>query len=126
MKTANHFLVISAMLAVALAAFAESGSNAAKAGFRQGDRVISVDGKEIETADDIDEIISQKSAGDTVSFELERGGSKGTLELTLDEDIPDSVNTGSESESGDSFDSNGGNGQTPQQRPNPFGGLFGR
>ncbi|MBQ3265031.1 MAG: trypsin-like peptidase domain-containing protein [Ruminococcus sp.] len=105
----------------------ESGSNAAQAGFKQGDRVISVDGKEISSADEITEIISSKSAGDTVTFDLERGGSKGTLELTLEEDIPDSVSTdnnSSDSDSGNAFDNNGG-GQTPQQRPNPFGGLFG-
>ena len=106
----------------------ESDSNAAKAGFKQGDRVIAVDGKEIETADDIESLIAEKSAGDTVTFDLERGGSKGSLELTLDEDIPDSVSTANnsgDSDSDGSFDSNEGNGQTPQQRPNPFG-FFGR
>ena len=103
----------------------ENGSNAAQAGFKQGDRVISVDGKEISEASEIESLISEKSAGDTVTFELERGGSKGTLELTLQEDVPDAVNSGDSSNSSDSGNTFGnGGGQTPQ-RPDPFGGLFG-
>ncbi|MBQ3330668.1 MAG: trypsin-like peptidase domain-containing protein [Ruminococcus sp.] len=103
----------------------ENGSNAAQAGFKQGDRVISVDGKEISEASEIESLISEKSAGDTVTFDLERGGSKGTLELTLQEDVPDAVNSGNSSSNSDNGNSFGnGDGQTPQ-RPDPFGGLFG-
>ena len=99
----------------------ENGSNAAQAGFRQGDRVISVDGKEITSAAEIDAAILEKSAGDTVTFELERGGSKGTLELTLEEDVPDSSKSSSNS-SDNSFGNDGG--QSPRGY-NPFSGLFG-
>ena len=91
----------------------ESGSNADKAGFREGDRVISVDGKEITSADDIDAAIKDKSVGDTVKFELERSGSKGTLELELEEYKPTSE---SSSKNNSSSDDGFGN--------NPFG--FGR
>ena len=113
----------------------ENGSSAEQAGFRQGDRVISVDGKEISKASEVESAISEKSAGDTVTFELERGGSKGTLELTLDEDVPDTLNSNSDnsknSDNGNAFGNGGensnpngnGGGQSPY---NPFGGLFGR
>ena len=80
----------------------ENGSNAYEAGFRAGDRVISVDGQTVSSSSDIEKVIAEKSAGDKVSFELERSGSKGTLELTLEEDIPDSVqNKKSDSDSSD-------------------------
>ena len=66
----------------------KSGSNAAKAGFSVGDRVISVDGTEVNSVSDLKKIISEHSVGDTVTFELERGGRTGTIELTLEEYVP--------------------------------------
>jgi len=68
----------------------ESGSAAESAGFRQGDRIISVDGKTISESSDITEIISGKSAGDTITFEIERSGRTGSIELTLQEYVPSS------------------------------------
>lgn len=109
----------------------ENGSNAAEAGFKQGDRVISVDGKAISEASEIETLISEKSAGDTVTFELDRGGSNGTLELKLDEKVPDSkVKNNSSSQSDNSFgnggnngsNGNGGNGGGSQQS-DPFSGT---
>ena len=66
----------------------KSGSNAAKAGFSVGDRVVSVDGNAVNTVSDLKKIITDHSVGDTVSFELERGGRTGTIELTLEEYVP--------------------------------------
>ena len=66
----------------------ERGSSAASAGFSAGDRVISVDGKTIDTASELNSIISEHSAGDTITFELERNGRTGTIDLTLDEYVP--------------------------------------
>ena len=66
----------------------KSGSNAEKAGFNAGDRVISVDGTEVKSISDLKAIISGHSVGDTLSFELERNGSTGTLQLTLEEYAP--------------------------------------
>ncbi len=89
----------------------ESGSNAEKAGFRVGDRVVSVDGHAITSASEIETAISEKSAGDKVTFELNRSGSKGTLELTLDEAVPENAKSGTSSDSGsdaDPFSDNGG------------------
>ena len=68
----------------------DRGSNAAEAGFSSGDRVISVDGKSVESSSDISTIISSHSAGDTISFEIERNGRTGTIDLTLEEYVPDS------------------------------------
>ncbi|WP_405358551.1 trypsin-like peptidase domain-containing protein [Ruminococcus sp.] len=97
----------------------ENGSNAAKAGFAKGDRVVSIDGKEITKSEEITNIISDKSAGDKVTFEIDRSGSKKTIELTLDEDVPDQNNTNSNSQS------NNNNGNGGSQGGNPFGGMFG-
>ena len=68
----------------------DRGSNAANAGFSAGDRVVSVDGKSVESASDITSIISSHSAGDVITFEIERGGRTGTIDLTLEEYVPDS------------------------------------
>lgn len=89
----------------------ESGSNAEKAGFRQGDRVVSVDGQEIKAASDIDNILKDKSVGDKITFELERSGSKGSIDLTLEEYVPTSSNNSKQSSGG-------------SQSGNPFGGFF--
>lgn len=66
----------------------ESGSNAEQAGFRAGDRIISIDGREISSSDELLGIISGKSAGDTVTLEVDREGSRGSLQLTLQEKVP--------------------------------------
>lgn len=65
-----------------------SGSNAEKAGFSVGDRVISVDGTQVTSISDLKAIISEHSVGDTLSFELERSGRTGTIQLTLEEYVP--------------------------------------
>ena len=49
---------------------------------------ISVYGKEITTFSDLKSVISEHSVGDTLSFELERNGRTGTLQLTLEEYSP--------------------------------------
>lgn len=64
------------------------GSNAEKAGFSVGDRVISVDGTQINSFSDLKKVITEHSVGDKVSFELERNGRTGTIELTLEEYAP--------------------------------------
>lgn len=97
----------------------ENGSNAAKAGFSRGDRVVSIDGKEITNSEEITTIISEKSAGDKVTFVINHNGSEKTIELTLDEDVPDQNSSGSNNQS------NNSNGNGSNQGGNPFGGFFG-
>ena len=106
----------------------DSGSNAEKAGFRKGDRVVSVDGKEITSVSELESIISEKSAGDKVSIVVSRSGSTGTLDLTLSEEIPEDVQKNSSTSKSDSADNSLPNGGGQQQNPeqgNPFSGLFG-
>lgn len=69
----------------------DSGSNAEKAGFEKGDRVVSIDGEAISESADIKKIVSKKSTGDEIKIEIERGGKTGTLTLTLEEKIPESI-----------------------------------
>nr|WP_316613900.1 trypsin-like peptidase domain-containing protein [uncultured Ruminococcus sp.] len=96
----------------------ENGSNAAKSGFSRGDRIVSIDGKEITNSEEIATLISDKSAGDKVTFVINRNGSEKTIELTLDEDVPDQNDTNSSS----SQSNNNGSGG---QGGNPFGGFYG-
>lgn len=90
----------------------ESGSNAEQAGFRKGDRIVTMDGKEVNSSEDITAYMAGKSVGDTVKFEVERSGSRGTLELTLQEYVPVSDNNALDSDSG--------------SENNPFSDFFGR
>ena len=68
----------------------DRGSNAAEAGFQAGDRVISVDGKKVSSASDITSVIAEHSSGDTITFELERNGRTGSIDLKLEEYVPGS------------------------------------
>lgn len=96
----------------------DSGSNADQAGFRKGDRVVSIDGTEITSSTEVETAISDKSAGDTVTFVISRNGSQMSIQLTLDEEVPESVQgSSSNNSSNDGGNSYGGN---------PFGGFFGR
>ena len=56
---------------------------AAKAGFKAGDLIVSIDGQPIETFADMQRIVSA-SADRELSFEVDRGGSKLTLKATPD------------------------------------------
>ena len=66
----------------------KSGSNAEKAGFQVGDRVIAVDNTEVTSVSDLKAILGEHAVGDTLSFELERDGRTGTIDLTLEEYSP--------------------------------------
>ncbi len=69
----------------------KAGSNAEKAGFRTGDRVLSVDDTDVTSISDLKAILSEHAVGDTLRFALERNGSTGVLELTLEESAPTSA-----------------------------------
>ena len=84
-----------------------NGSNAASAGFREGDRVISVDSEQISSASDVESIINSHAAGDTIDFVLARNTGEITLSLTLEEKTQE--DTPSQPESGGGY------------FPNPFG-----
>ena len=59
----------------------QPGSAAEAAGFQSGDLVLSINGREIESFSDMQQIVST-SAGETLVFEVERGGRRITLKAT--------------------------------------------
>ena len=63
-----------------------SGSGAEKAGIREGDILVSLDGAEVRTMKDIDIIKEKYKAGDTVEVVLVRNGKKLYLSLTFTEE----------------------------------------
>src|SRR6266849_8401705 len=59
----------------------QPGSAAEAAGFKPGDLVLTINGRAIESFPDMQQIVST-SAGETLVFELERGGARVTLKAT--------------------------------------------
>jgi regulator of sigma E protease len=59
----------------------QPGSAAEAAGFKPGDLVLSINGRAIESFPDMQQIVST-SAGETLDFEVERGGMRVTLKAT--------------------------------------------
>lgn len=86
----------------------EINSNAANAGFQSGDRITSVNGTSVSTSSDIETAISKMSVGDTVEFTVERNGRTGTLSLTLEEAIPDSIAAKNNNNSDNNSDNSNG------------------
>ncbi|MBP1919303.1 S1C family serine protease [Youngiibacter multivorans] len=65
-----------------------SGSNAAAAGFRSGDLVVSLDGTKVSSAAEITSIIDSFEAGEDVEFTVIRISEERSLTLTLEESKP--------------------------------------
>ena len=59
----------------------QPGSAAEAAGFKPGDMVLTIDGRPIESFPDMQQVVST-SAGETLTFEVDRGGIKVTLKAT--------------------------------------------
>ena len=59
----------------------QPGSAAEAAGFQPGDLVLTIDGRRVESFPDMQQIVST-SAGETLVFEVDRGGVKVTLKAT--------------------------------------------
>jgi regulator of sigma E protease len=59
----------------------QPNSAAAAAGFQPGDVVLSIDGRRIESFPEMQQIVST-SAGETLTFEVDRGGARVTLRAT--------------------------------------------
>lgn len=69
----------------------ESGSSAESAGFQLGDRIKSINGKEITSSAELKAQLNTMKVGDEVTFVVVRNNKQGELKLTLEEEIPDSV-----------------------------------
>lgn len=68
----------------------DSGSSAQTAGFKSGDLITKVNGKEVASSSEVMDIIEQLNVGDTVTFTVTRGTRTGELSLTLQEYNPKS------------------------------------
>ena len=73
-------------------------SNAEEAGFKSGDLILAVDGKNVSSADDIESVLNKKSVGDEIVFSVKRNNSTGELTLVLEEYVPDTLNNFDNSE----------------------------
>ena len=61
------------------------GGPAEKAGLQAGDRIVSVDGTEIASKDDLGTLMQKHAAGDTLSITIAREGQMQTVNVTLGE-----------------------------------------
>lgn len=66
----------------------KSGSNAEQAGLKSGDRIVSINSTEVDSSDDVENIISSFAVGDTVKIKISRSGKAIEIELTLEEYVP--------------------------------------
>ena len=64
------------------------GSNAQSTGFRSGDRIVSFNGAEISSGDDLTKAVQNCKVGDTVEIIIVRNGQKYSGSLTLEESKP--------------------------------------
>ena len=62
---------------------ATSGGPAAEAGIRAGDRIVAIGGKDVRTPDDVAAAIQDRRPGDRVAVEIERNGTRETLQVEL-------------------------------------------
>ncbi|MFA7637344.1 MAG: trypsin-like peptidase domain-containing protein [Monoglobales bacterium] len=66
--------------------YVAEGGAAEKAGIKQGDIIVSVDGKLVETTKDVSDIRDKHKAGDTIQFVVNRNGETLTFDVVLQED----------------------------------------
>lgn len=64
-------------------------SPAAKAGMKVGDIIVSVNGNNVASVEEINEIKNQHKAGDTLTLEIYRKGEKMNVDIILGEEQPD-------------------------------------
>ncbi|MBR5586679.1 MAG: trypsin-like peptidase domain-containing protein [Clostridia bacterium] len=67
-------------------AYVSEGGAAEKAGIKQGDTIVSVNGKLVETTKDVSDIRDQHKAGDTIKIEVNRDGQTLSFDVVLQED----------------------------------------
>lgn len=67
------------------------GSAAEQAGFRSGDCILSMDGQEITSADEIKAIIEEHNVGDVLEAQVARGNDTLTLQVTIGQYKPSQI-----------------------------------
>ena len=80
-------------LGVYILQFNGDNSNAEKAGLVVGDMIVSIDGQSIQTAEDIQTIIQEHDANDTISVVVKRDGEEKSFEVMLYEEVPESADS---------------------------------
>ena len=63
----------------------QEGSGAAAAGLKEGDQILAVDGTEVSSTDEINEIRDTKKPGDVMKFKIVRSGNTMEVDVTLSE-----------------------------------------
>lgn len=71
----------------------DNGSKASVAGFKVGDRIVSVNGTEVNTADEFDDALAEHEVGDEVTIKVSRDGRTTDIKLELEEYKPESSST---------------------------------
>ena len=61
-----------------------TGDNAKKAGFQEGDKVVSIDGKDVVTSNDLVSEVRSHKSGDTVTVTVERDGQPVEIKTELE------------------------------------------
>lgn len=64
------------------------GSNAERAGLKAGDLLVSLNGKNIAEAEQVSEVIQSLNVGDTLTVTYERDGQQQTVEIVMQETVP--------------------------------------
>jgi putative serine protease PepD len=98
----------------------QDGAPAADAGIEQGDVIVSADGRDIRSKEDLSALIAGKSAGDEVELEVTRNGRTTTITVTLGKRPAQSSGKsqgGSGNSQGGSGNSQGGSGSGGQPLP---------
>lgn len=62
-----------------------TSTTANEAGLKPGDRIVSINGTEVNTSSEVEELIEELAVGDEVSVEVERSGKTGTVKVKLEE-----------------------------------------
>ena len=87
-----------------------SGSNAAKAGFRSGDIITKVNGTKVKSTAELNAVIKKLKVGDTVTFGVYRSGQSGTIKMKLAEYTKNTLTSGNGSQSKNNDSNDFGNG----------------
>lgn len=76
----------------------ESDSCAEKAGLQSGDCIEEINGTTVSQSSDVSSVISSCKAGDNITLKIYRDGETKTIQITLDEDKPDTTLSNSQNE----------------------------
>ena len=80
-KTAKAYNLVEGVYVVSVEAF----SGAEKAGIKAGDVIIQIDGKDIKTMDELNEIKNTHKIGDEITLKINRNGKEMDVKVTLQE-----------------------------------------